>query len=241
MLLFPAIDLMGGQVVRLRQGKPDQKTVYPAPPLAHARRWQDEGADWIHIVDLDAAFSGVHANLEIVRGITKLLTPIQLGGGMRSPEAIQNALDAGVSRVVIGTRAAESVGFVADMVGRFGAEKIAVGIDAKDGMVSVKGWTEASTVDALELAQQVEEAGVQTIIYTDIATDGMMAGPNYKGLERMLSAVRCQLIASGGVSSLADLQRLAQYPRIHGAIIGKALYDNAIRLHDAVSNRNRMM
>jgi len=240
MLLFPAIDLMGGQVVRLRQGKPDQKTVYPAPPLAHARRWQDEGADWIHIVDLDAAFSGVHTNLEIVRGITKLLTPVQLGGGMRSPEAVRNALEAGVSRVVIGTRAVESLSFVTDMIAEFGAEKVAVGIDAKDGMVSVKGWTEASSIEALELAKQVEQAGVKTIIYTDIATDGMMAGPNYKGLERMLGAVRCQLIASGGVSSLADLQRLAQYPRIHGAIIGKALYDNAIRLHDAVTNRNRL-
>lgn len=241
MLLFPAIDLMGGQVVRLRQGKPDQKTVYPAPPLAHARRWQDEGADWIHIVDLDAAFSGVHANLEIVRTITKLMTPVQLGGGMRSPEAVRNALDAGVSRVVIGTRAVESLSFVTDMIKEFGAEKVAVGIDAKDGMVSVKGWTEASSIEALELAKQVEQVGVKTIIYTDIATDGMMSGPNYKGLERMLGAVRCQLIASGGVSSLADLQRLAQYPRIHGAIIGKALYDNAIRLHDAVSNRNRLI
>jgi phosphoribosylformimino-5-aminoimidazole carboxamide ribotide isomerase len=241
MLLFPAIDLMGGQVVRLRQGKPDQKTVYPAPPLAHARRWQDEGADWLHIVDLDAAFSGVHANLEIVRTITKLLTPVQLGGGMRSPEAIQAALDAGVSRVVIGTRAAESVQFVGDMIAQFGADKVAVGIDAKDGIVSVKGWTEASSIDALELAKQVEQAGVKTIIYTDIATDGMMAGPNYKGLERMLGAIRCQLIASGGVSSLGDLQRLSQYPRIHGTIIGKALYDNAVRLHDAVSNRNRMI
>lgn len=241
MLLFPAIDLMGGQVVRLRQGKPDQKTVYPAPPLAHARRWQDEGADWLHIVDLDAAFSGVHANLEIVRTITKLLTPVQLGGGMRSPEAIEAALEAGVARVVIGTRAAESVQFVSEMVAKFGADKVAVGIDAKDGMVSVKGWTEASSIDALELAKAVEQAGVKTIIYTDIATDGMMSGPNYKGLERMLGAIRCQLIASGGVSSLGDLQRLSQYPRIHGAIIGKALYDNAIRLHDAVSNRNRMM
>ena len=241
MLLFPAIDLMGGQVVRLRQGKPDQKTVYPAPPLSHARRWQDEGADWIHIVDLDAAFSGVHANLEIVRTITKLMTPVQLGGGMRSPEAVRNALEAGVSRVVIGTRAVESLSFVTDMIKEFGAEKVAVGIDAKDGMVSVKGWTEASSIEALELAKQVEQVGVKTIIYTDIATDGMMSGPNYKGLERMLGAVRCQLIASGGVSSLADLQRLAQYPRIHGAIIGKALYDNAIRLHDAVSNRNRLI
>ncbi len=236
MLLFPAIDLMGGQVVRLRQGKPDQKTVYPAPPLAHARRWQDEGADWLHIVDLDAAFTGIHTNLEAVRTITQLLTPVQLGGGMRSKEAIRNALDAGVARVVIGTRAAESLFFVKDMIEEFGAEKIAVGIDAKDGMVSVKGWTETSALDALELAKKVEECGVQTIIYTDISTDGMLSGPNFKGLDRMLGTIRCNLIASGGISSLADLHRLSQTPRIHGAIIGKALYDNAIRLHEAATS-----
>lgn len=242
MLLFPAIDLMGGQVVRLRQGKAEEKTVYSAPPLAYAKRWSEEGGDWLHIVDLDAAFSGTHANLEIVRQITKsLIVPVQLGGGMRSPAAVKAALDAGVSRVVIGTRAAESISFVGDMVEQFGGDKIAVGIDAKDGLVSTKGWTEVSTIDALDLAKKVEDCGVKTIIYTDIATDGMMAGPNFRGLDRMLGAIHCQLIASGGVSSLADLQRLAQNSRIYGAIVGKALYDNAIRLHDAVTNRDRLL
>ncbi len=240
MLLFPAIDLMGGQVVRLRQGKAEDKTVYPASPMAYAKRWSQEGGDWLHIVDLDAAFSGVHTNLEIVRDIAKaLLVPVQLGGGMRSAEAVKAAIESGVSRVVIGTRAAESLSFVSDMVEEFGGDKIAVGIDAKDGRVSTKGWTEVSEVDALDLARKVEDCGVKTIIYTDIATDGMMAGPNFRGLERMLGVIHCQLIASGGVSSLADLQRLAQNSRIHGAIVGKALYDNAIRLHDAVSNRDR--
>lgn len=228
--------------MRLRQGKAEDKTVYSAPPLAYAKRWSEEGGDWLHIVDLDAAFSGTHANLEIVRQIAKsLIVPVQLGGGMRSPAAVKAALDAGVSRVVIGTRAAESISFVSDMVEQFGGEKIAVGIDAKDGLVSTKGWTEVSTIDALDLAKKVEDCGVQTIIYTDIATDGMMAGPNFRGLDRMLGAIRCQLIASGGVSSLADLQRLAQNPRIYGAIVGKALYDNAIRLHDAVTNRDRLL
>lgn len=242
MLLFPAIDLMGGQVVRLRQGKAAEKTVYPAPPLAYARRWSEEGGDWLHIVDLDAAFSGTHTNLEIVREISKtLIVPVQLGGGMRSPAAVKSALEAGVSRVVIGTKAAESLSFVSDMVEQFGGDRIAVGIDAKDGLVSTKGWTEVSSIDALDLAKKVEDCGVHTIIYTDIATDGMMAGPNFRGLERMLGAIQCQLIASGGVSSLADLQRLAQNSRIHGAIIGKALYDNAIRLHDAVTNRDRQL
>jgi len=242
MLLYPAIDLMGGQVVRLRQGKAEEKTVYPAPPMAYAKRWSDEGGDWLHIVDLDAAFSGVQTNLGIVAEIAKkLLIPIQLGGGMRSAEAVKASLDAGVSRVVIGTRAAESLSFVGDMVDQFGGDKIAVGIDAKDGRVSTKGWTEVSSIDALDLAKKVEDLGVQTIIYTDIATDGMMAGPNFTGLDRMLSAIRCKLIASGGVSSVANLQRLAQNPGIHGAIIGKALYDNVIRLHDAVTNRNAML
>jgi len=242
MLLFPAIDLMGGEVVRLRQGKAAEKTVYSASPLAYARRWSEEGGDWLHIVDLDAAFSGIHTNLEIVREIAKsLIVPVQLGGGMRSPAAVKSALEAGVSRVVIGTRAAESLSFVGDMVDQFGGDKIAVGIDAKDGLVSTKGWTEVSSIDALDLAKKVEDCGVQTIIYTDIATDGMMAGPNFRGLERMLGAIQCKLIASGGVSSLADLQRLSQNSRIYGAIVGKALYDNAIRLHDAVTNRDRQL
>ncbi len=241
MLFLPAIDLMGGEVVRLRQGKADQKTVYPAPALAYARRWQDEGGDWLHIVDLDAAFSGVHANLETVRTITKgLVIPVELGGGMRSPEAIQAALDAGVARVVIGTRAAESIEFLAEMVKEFGRDRIAVGIDAKNGKVSVKGWTETSDQSAFELAKRVEQTGVGTIIYTDISTDGMMQGPNFQELDQMLVTVRCNVIASGGVSSLGDLQRLTQIPRLHGAIVGKALYDNAIRLHDAVDFRHQL-
>lgn len=239
MLLLPAIDLMGGEVVRLRQGKADQKTVYPAPPLAYAKRWQEEGGDWLHIVDLDAAFSGSHKNLEIVREIARtLVIPVELGGGMRSPEAIKAALEAGVARVVIGTRAAESLQFVEAMVKEFGGEKIAVGIDAKDGWVSIKGWTETSKQSAFDLAKQVEQAGVRTIIYTDISTDGMMQGPNYSELNKMLEAVRCNVIASGGVSTLADVQRLSQIPDVHGAIIGKALYDNAINLVEAAASRH---
>lgn len=241
MLFFPAIDLMGGEVVRLKQGKAEQKTVYPASPIAYAKRWRDEGGDWLHMVDLDAAFSGTHKNLEIVGEIARTLSiPVELGGGMRTPESIKAALDAGVSRVVIGTRAVESLDFVKDMVRDFGGEKIAVGIDAKHGLVSVKGWTETSTQSAFELAKQVEEVGVQTIIYTDISTDGMMQGPNFRELDKMLATVSCNIIASGGVSSLGDLQRLAQIPNLHGAIIGKALYDHALRLADAVAYRTAL-
>src|SRR3954447_11201038 len=178
MLLLPAIDLMSGEVVRLRQGKADQKTVYSNDPAAFARRWQEEGGDYLHIVDLDAAFSGEQRNLEAVRANVDAITiPCELGGGMRTQGAIARAFAVGVSRVVIGTRAAESLDFVREMAREFGGERIAVGIDARDGLVSTKGWTELSSIRALDLARSAEDAGAGTIIYTDIATDGMLQGP----------------------------------------------------------------
>ena len=233
MILLPAIDLMSGEVVRLKQGKADQKTVYSNDPAAFARRWQEEGGDYLHIVDLDAAFSGELRNLASVRAIASAITiPCELGGGMRSEAAIRRALEAGVARVIIGTRAAESLEFVRDMAKEFGSERIAVGIDAKNGIVSVKGWTELSTMNALDLARKAEDAGAGTIIYTDIATDGMMQGPNFAEMENMLAALKCQLIASGGVSSAGDVQRLARMTGLYGCIIGKALYDGAINLRE---------
>jgi phosphoribosylformimino-5-aminoimidazole carboxamide ribotide isomerase len=238
MILLPAIDLMAGEVVRLRQGKADQKTVYSKDPAAFAKRWEAEGGDYLHIVDLDAAFTGEHKNLDSVRAITSAISiPCELGGGMRTPEAIERALDAGVSRVVIGTRAAESLEFVEQMAKRFGSDKIAVGIDAKNGIVSIKGWTELSTLSALDLAKKAEAAGAGTIIYTDIATDGMLQGPNFDELSKVLAALKCQLIASGGVSSAADVEKLGKMPGLYGCIIGKALYDGALKLSDAVALR----
>ena len=231
MLLFPAIDLMSGQVVRLRQGKADQKTVYSNDPAAFARRWEEEGGDYLHIVDLDAAFSGEQKNLDSVRAITSAIRiPCELGGGMRSEAAIARAFEAGVARIVIGTRAAESLDFVREMAAKFGGERIAVGIDARDGLVSTKGWTEMSQLSALDLARQAEDAGAGTIIYTDIATDGMLQGPNFAELEKMLGALQCQLIASGGVTTADDVRRLQAMPGLYGAIIGKALYDGAVKL-----------
>ncbi len=232
-LLFPAIDLMSGEVVRLRQGKADQKTVYSRDPAAFARRWQEEGGDYLHVVDLDAAFTGEQRNLEAVKAITGAITiPCELGGGMRSREAIERAFQAGGSRVVIGTRAAESLDFVRDMASEFGGDRIAVGIDAKNGIVSVKGWTEMSTMSALDLARRAEDAGAGVIIYTDIATDGMLQGPNFAETEKMLSSLQCKLIASGGVSSAEDVHRLGKMPGLYGCIIGKALYDGALKLQD---------
>lgn len=238
MILLPAIDLMSGEVVRLRQGKADQKTVYSSDPAAFAQRWENEGGDFLHIVDLDAAFTGEQRNLDAVRAITGAISiPCELGGGMRSEAAIRAAFDAGVARVIIGTRAAESLDFVRDMAREFGGSRIAVGIDAKNGLVSVKGWTEESALSALDLARRAEDAGAGTIIYTDIATDGMMQGPNFSEMETMLGALQCQLIASGGVSSADDVHRLARMTGLYGCIIGKALYDGAINLRELTASR----
>jgi phosphoribosylformimino-5-aminoimidazole carboxamide ribotide isomerase len=231
MLIFPAIDLMGGQVVRLRQGNPEARTVYSDDPVAFARRWADEGGDYLHIVDLDASFTGEQRNLEWIARITAAIgIPCQLGGGIRDKAAAQRAFDAGVARVIIGTRAAESLDFVSELAAEFGGERIAVGIDARNGQVSVKGWTELSEMKAATLAVKAEAAGAGTIICTDIATDGMLSGPNYAEVAHILSLVRCQVIASGGVSSAEDVLRLAAMPGLYGVIIGKALYDNRLRL-----------
>jgi phosphoribosylformimino-5-aminoimidazole carboxamide ribotide isomerase len=237
MLLFPAIDLMSGQVVRLRQGKADQKTVYSDDPAAFAAQWEQEGGDWLHLVDLDASFTGEQRNLASVRLITGAVNvPCQLGGGIRTPDAIERALKAGVSRVILGTKAAESLDFVREMAQAFGGERIAVGIDAKNGIVSVKGWTQETGQNALELARQAVEAGARTIIYTDIATDGMLQGPNFAETEKVNAAVTPlggQLIASGGVGTAAHVHQLRELPGLYGCIIGKALYDKTLSLADA--------
>ena len=230
MLLYPAIDLMNGCAVRLRQGCAEEKTVYSDDPPAVAREWAARGGDWLHVVDLDAAFTGKQANLETVRRMAAAIAiPLQLGGGMRDEAAIERTLEAGVARVVIGTRAAESVDFVARAIARFGGDKIAVGIDARDGMVAVKGWTETTGVRAADLAERLAAAGVAAIIYTDIATDGMLQGPNLEAVRRMVETVSCPVIASGGVSSAADLVHLNRIEGLSGAIIGRALFDGLIQ------------
>lgn len=248
MLILPAIDLMDGQVVRLRQGKAEEKTVYSDDPVAFARRWAEEGGDYLHIVDLDAAFTGEQRNLEWIGRIAAAIgIPCELGGGIRDEAAAGRAFDAGVARVVIGTRAAESLDFVSKLAKQFGSERVAVGIDSKNGQVSVKGWTELSGMKATTLASKAEAAGAGTVICTDIATDGMLTGPNYAEIEQMLALVKCQVVASGGVSTADDVLRLAAMPGLYGTIIGKALYDNRIDLgalaaqvHGKNANGNRI-
>jgi phosphoribosylformimino-5-aminoimidazole carboxamide ribotide isomerase len=229
MLLFPAIDLMDRQVVRLRRGLATEKVVYSNDPVAIAKKWQDAGADWLHIVDLDAAFSGQPKNLLCIENICAAVdVPCQLGGGMRSQQNVAAAFDSGVRRVILGTRAYESTDFLKEVCQEFGGERIAVGIDAKDGLVAVKGWTETTSSRAVDLALSAQQSGAHTVIYTDIATDGMLEGPNYFALTELLNLLDCNLIASGGVSSPDDLLRLAAMPGLYGVIIGKALYEGRI-------------
>lgn len=235
MLLLPAIDLMEGAVVRLRQGKAEEKTVYSRDPAALAQRWENEGGDYLHVVDLDAAFSGHPSatNRAALKSILETIAiPVELGGGMRDEASIAAALGLGISRVVIGTRAAESMDFIVEMVRRFGSERIVVGIDAKAGMVAVKGWTETGTCQAVELALEAQAAGVGAIIYTDIATDGMLSGPNFAELDHLLARLGCPLIASGGVATLEDMRQLSARKNLYGAIIGRALYESTLRLPD---------
>jgi len=229
MILLPAIDLMGGEVVRLKRGRATEKTVYSSDPVAFAKKWEDSGADWLHIVDLDAAFSGEPGNLDAVEKICASVNiPCELGGGMRNFKNVSAAFSAGASRVILGTKACESPEYIAEVCTEFGGDRVAVGIDANHGKVAVKGWTETTSTSASDLALIAQVAGAGTIIYTDIATDGMLTGPNFSELENLLGLLECQLIASGGVSSADDLRRLAKIPRLHGAIIGKALYDGHI-------------
>ncbi|MFV0415488.1 MAG: 1-(5-phosphoribosyl)-5-[(5-phosphoribosylamino)methylideneamino]imidazole-4-carboxamide isomerase [Chthoniobacterales bacterium] len=238
MLLLPAIDLMSGEVVRLRQGDPEQKTVYSKDPVSFAQRWAREGGDWLHLVDLDAAFSGQSANLDCVKQIVQSVSiPCELGGGIRDLSAATRIVEAGVTRLIIGTRAAESIGFVCEAVKEFGSAAVAVGIDARDGKVSTHGWQQDSKLDALDFAKEIEDCGVGTVIYTDISTDGMLKGPNFDAMETLVSKISCQVIASGGVSSAGDLQRLNRIEGLYGAIIGKALYDGHItgRLREILS------
>ena len=229
MLLLPAIDLMGGEVVRLKRGLAGEKTVYSSDPVTFARKWEEAGADWLHLVDLDAAFGGKPKNLgHIERICAAVQIPCELGGGMRTLRNISSAFAAGVGRVILGTRACESMDFVRQTCSEFGQDRIAVGIDARDGFVAVKGWTEATNTSAVDLARAAQDAGAGTIIYTDIATDGTLEGPNYAALQNLLEILDCNLIASGGVACGEDLERLASMEGLYGAIIGKALYEGKI-------------
>lgn len=234
MRLYPAIDLKDGRCVRLRQGRAEDATVYSDDPVAVAKRWADEGGDWIHVVDLDGAFQGRPVHQRIVSAIAAAVpVPVEFGGGLRTDADIRLMLDAGVRRVVLGTRACQDPAGLAALAGAFG-DRLAVGIDARNGRVQVKGWVETTDTLAADLAQRVADAGVQTIVYTDTATDGMLTGPNIEGVRTLCRTVPCRVIASGGVSRTDDVARLRalNLPNLEGVIVGKALYEGAVTIRE---------
>jgi phosphoribosylformimino-5-aminoimidazole carboxamide ribotide isomerase len=232
--VYPAIDLRGGQCVRLRQGDYAQETVFGADPAAVARQWAEQGAEWLHLVDLDGAREGRPVNGASVRAIVQQAgIPCQLGGGLREQAHIEEALSWGVARVIVGTRALKDPRWCEEMCSLF-PTKVAVGIDANQGRVAVSGWQEVSDVPAVELARTCARWPLAAIIYTDISRDGMLEGPNLEATTALAAAVSVPVIASGGVTSLYDVARLAQ-TGLAGCIIGRALYEGRLNLPEAVA------
>ena len=234
MQLYPAIDMKNGQCVRLRQGAFKDITIYSDAPEKVAAHWQEKGASFLHLVDLDGALAGYSVNEEVIRRIADTVSiPIEIGGGIRSGEAVERMLGLGVRRVIIGTKAVEHPEFLRDMVRTFGEEAIVAGVDAKDGMVAVEGWEKVSSLTARDLCLTMKEYGVRHIVYTDISRDGMLSGPNVEATRKLTEETGLDIIASGGVSCMEDLKCLHE-AGIRGAIIGKALYENRIDLAEAV-------
>lgn len=237
MTIYPAIDLAKGRCVRLLQGDRNRETVYGESPAEVALEWQDRGATYLHIVDLDGAFEGRAKNTRAIRAIAKKVSiPIQLGGGIRTLESIRKRLDLGVERVILGTIAVENARLVKEALDSFGPEKIVIGIDAKDGFVSVRGWTHNANIAATELAEGMVRIGIRHFVYTDIARDGMLTGPNLPELQKFAKATGGAVIASGGIASLADVRAICDLGDIgiEGMITGKALYERKLSLEEAL-------
>ena len=232
MLIFPAIDMRNGHCVRLFRGDYNQETVYGDSPADQAAVWEKEGAPLIHLVDLDGAKAGAPVNVESIRKICETVSiPCELGGGIRSEKDAETVFALGISRVILGTAACENMDLVRSFLRNFGPEKVVVGIDARDGLVALRGWLETSAVKALDLAARMVDLGVRRIIFTDIATDGAFTGPSIGPTLKLCQAVpQCRIIASGGVSSDADAGKLAalKQDNLEGVIVGKALYDGRV-------------
>ncbi|PYE85665.1 1-(5-phosphoribosyl)-5-[(5-phosphoribosylamino)methylideneamino]imidazole-4-carboxamide isomerase [Pseudoroseicyclus aestuarii] len=235
MILYPAIDLKDGQAVRLLRGEMDAATVFSDDPAAQAQVFQEAGAEWLHLVDLNGAFAGRPVNAAAVEAIlARVSVPVQLGGGIRDIATVEHWLDAGISRVILGTAAIEDPEFVRQAAQRFPGQ-VALGIDARGGKVATRGWATETETEVTDLARTFEDAGIAALIYTDILRDGAMAGPNVAATEALARAVSIPVIASGGVSSLADLTALRDTGVISGAISGRALYDGALKLDEALT------
>lgn len=236
MKIIPAIDIKGGRCVRLFQGRMDRETVYSHNPLEVARRWEDMGAEMVHVVDLDGAVAGMPVNSKVIEDIISSLNIyVQVGGGIRDIETVKHYFDMGAYRVVLGTALIENMEFVQTVSVTYQGH-IVVSLDAKDGMIAVKGWTEVKGIDAIDKAKMLEESGISALIFTDINRDGTMTGPDIKSIERLLSAVKIPVIASGGVSGMEDIKVLLgiKNPGLEGVIVGKALYSGTVDLTEAI-------
>jgi len=237
MLIIPAIDLKEGKCVRLEQGLMDKATVYSDDPASMAQHWESLGAELLHVVDLNGAFAGAPRNLDAIIAIRKAITiPIEVGGGIRDMETIRALVSNGINRIILGTAAIENPSLVQQACKDF-PEKIIVGIDAKDGMVAIKGWAEVTKVKAVDLAKQMQDYGVIAVIYTDIKRDGMLTGPNIDATEAIAESLDIPVIASGGVSRLEDIKGLLDIARsgVDGVITGKAIYSGSLDLKKAIA------
>jgi len=234
MIIIPAIDLKDGKCVRLLQGRKEAVTVYSDNPVSVAEHWVNLGAELLHIVDLDGAFTGQQRNLEVIKAIRKAIRiPVQAGGGIRDVSTVEMLITFGIDRVIIGTTAVSKPDAVKEMCDRF-CGKVFAGIDAKDGMVAVRGWVKTTELKALDFAKKMESMGVAGIIYTDISRDGMLSGPNIEVIRKMVKGLGIPVIASGGVSSIEDIKSLMQIKNLWGVIIGKALYEGTLDLREAI-------
>jgi phosphoribosylformimino-5-aminoimidazole carboxamide ribotide isomerase len=238
--LYPAIDMRDGKCVRLLQGDYDQETVYGDSPFDMAREFAGQGAEWIHMVDLDGAKDGKKINHEhVIRVAKELAVKVQIGGGIRSMDDVSFYLDRGVDRVILGSAAVSDPEFVRAALKEYGGARVAIGLDARDGFVATEGWLETSHIKAVDLAKRLVEEGAETFIFTDISKDGMLQGPNIEAIGELAEVTGKEVIASGGVSSVADLEKLKEDGRgIAGAIIGKALYTGRFTLSDALGRVN---
>lgn len=237
MIIFPAVDIRNGKCVRLLQGRIEHETTYFEDPVAVAQKWESEGAEWVHLVDLDGAMSSGTDNRAIAKRIFKTLRiPVQFGGGVRKMSDLEEFLEAGARRVILGTAAVRRADFLSEALARFSA-RVVISLDTKEGFIATQGWSQVEKLEALQFARTLAQRGVQRIVYTDISKDGMLTGPNFEATRRVAEESGLKVIASGGISSLEDLGRLKQLEPygVEGTIIGKALYEGRFSLKEALT------
>lgn len=234
MIIYPAIDLRGGKVVRLKEGDPNRQTTFSDDPVATAQQWIDQGAEWLHMVNLDGAFDDDNDNLAILEKVSKLKAKVQFGGGLRSIESIQQAIDAGASRVIVGTLAVKEPNTVGEAIGRFGQESITIALDARNGKIATHGWQETSELTPIDFGKAMTKIGVQHALYTDVHRDGSLVGVNIHDTIQLAHETGLQVIASGGVGSVTEITQLARSKVVAGTVIGMALYEDKLTLIEAL-------